>query len=192
MKCGGRNDELMYYFSVQTGRLHDCYVRRQVQVANDESSGYLSSHVALRTGLGSHACPWHIRAPIGQRINITMYTFFSPPLNVTTTSKITGTLDIVDSLPSVHQEDGGSHGTGTCHQVAAIRESGSSSQRIVTACPHDNFGRQRIVFLSASNHVEVEFIQTSTTSSLTSAESSSILMTSSSDSDNRFLLHYQC
>lgn len=40
-----------------------------------ESSGYLSSSITEGSGLGTSFCPWVIKAPKGQRVNLTLYDF---------------------------------------------------------------------------------------------------------------------
>ena len=42
------------------------------------SAGYLSSFVAVETGVGLQSCPWLIDVPPGRQVNVTLLSF-SPP-----------------------------------------------------------------------------------------------------------------
>ena len=86
-----------------TRSVHDCHSRHHV-TATDQSA-YLSSAVAVTSGIGSTSCPWQVRAAEGQRINLTLLAF-------------------IDAQTSSSQK--------LCHDVAVIRD--GSGRRSVTAC----------------------------------------------------------
>jgi len=92
-------------------------------------SGYLSDIIARRTGYGSERCPWVVRAPVGQRIELTVYDF---GLDVVAASATTNTASGTSSssggsaaaaAPGTQQRQSQQQKV-TLHQVCQIMMSG--------------------------------------------------------------------
>jgi len=58
---------------VRTGSAQTCSLFDGVPVT--QSTGYLSSVTAAEVGVGTARCPWLVDAPVGQRINLTLFAF---------------------------------------------------------------------------------------------------------------------
>ena len=94
--------------------------------------GLLATLITEEYGWGGSACPWVLRVPPGQRINITLFNFAR-----------TGGSELLTSDPSV------------CYELASIREKGHSSKTILT-CGTDQ--RQKNVYISETNEIEIRFV----------------------------------
>lgn len=116
-----------------------CQSQKCDHVRLTESSGYLASDVTRESGCGGVDCPWHIRVPPGQAIELTLYNF-------ATRSK-----SAITSL------------SPTCRVVATVRDVSSLSGGAAAAASRTSdvcAGAERIsqVFRSASNVVELRII----------------------------------
>ena len=103
--------------------------------------GYLSSLITSATGHGSIHCPWIIRVPSGQRLNITLMDY---------------------SLPvRIHANElAPTYGSQAyCHKYAVIQERVGTTKRAVV-CGGD--GVQRSVYMSAGNVVEIHLMRYTT------------------------------
>lgn len=133
--------------------------------------GYISSSLALETGLGTALCPWKVKTNPGQKINVTIFNFLRsnyltlPPKvgsKVLRQRRTGRQLDaekfLKDSKMSPHAplsfEDDRLK-PKVCHQVALIRESGSA-QRQVSLC--DEGPRESHVHMSHGEELEVELL----------------------------------
>jgi len=92
---------------VVTGRRDDCSGSTSRLVSTINGTGYLSSQVTGRTGVGAADCPWLLRAGSGQRISLSLLDF-TPVGRRSSTS---------------HQSD--------VENEAVIKASSASSQRCV-------------------------------------------------------------
>ena len=133
--------------------------------------GYISSSLALETGLGTALCPWKIKTNPGQKINVTIFNFLRsnylslPPkvgAKVLRQRRTERVLDIEkflkDSKMSPHiplsfEDD--RLKPKVCHQVALIRERGSA-QRQISLC--DDGPRESHVHLSQGEEIEIELL----------------------------------
>jgi hypothetical protein len=111
-----------------------CHSHQRVSVGS--AHGFLSSTVAAQSRAGTAACPWHIAAKPGQKINITAYNFVSAALV---------------------SPDGGQEGAGTdnpvCYQFGTVTE--GYSKRMLTVCSGGE--RRKPIYLSTSSEITVEF-----------------------------------
>ena len=96
-------------------------------------SPFLSSHMSSSLGRGSSDCPWQLRVPAGQQINVTLFNFGRVP------------------APS-EWSSGGFSPSKPCHNLAVFRE--RQSTHVLTQCE----GSARLVhaYLSLGNVLEVE------------------------------------
>lgn len=96
-------------------------------------SPFLSSHISSSLGRGSSECPWQLRVPAGQQINVTLFNFGRVP------------------APS-EWSSGGFSPSKPCHNLAVFRE--RQSTHVLTQCE----GSARLVhaYLSQGNVLEVE------------------------------------
>jgi len=166
--------------------VHECHSNRHASVA--APSGYLSSTVATRTQVGSASCPWQLVASPGQRVNVTLFSFLFASSPSSQGGGGGGAGGSSDGTGHGSNMDGGSvrggGGSEVCYDVATMRD-GTRSPRTVTACSGEQ--RQRQVFVSESNTIQLEFIvRNSQQQQLSSGSSSSVFQTP------QFLIHYQC
>ena len=110
---------------------HECHQRSSIRIT--EPSGYLSSELAMTSGVGSPTCPWQIVAPPGQRINVTLYNF------------------VYNSVEGSHDRSPPSN--APCVIVARLGE--KSAKKSVTACGKGT--RAEVTYISQSNHLTVSF-----------------------------------
>jgi hypothetical protein len=83
-------------------------------------SGYLSGIIARKTGYGSERCPWVVRAPAGQHIELTVYDFGLDAASVT--AGVSGS-----SASSVGSTVASSAGTGS--QQRQLQQPHQQNQR---------------------------------------------------------------
>ncbi len=124
---------LVTFIPVETGGDKSCY--GQIPVA--PSRGFLASIISQDTNRGTETCPWLLKVPMGQRINITLYDF--------TPARGRSRVGPNDVAPEVTR-----HGS-FCHMYAQVVEEGS---RETVICG----GQLRVqpgAYLSMSNKVEV-------------------------------------
>ena len=93
-------------------------------------SGYLASSDILNHRYGGD-CPWHITAPPGQRINITLYNFARYRLSDSTNHYLSD---------------------GACYELGDILERGGQSQRLTLCKKH----RKTHVYTSQTNSVNIQ------------------------------------
>ena len=96
-------------------------------------SGYISNYITEGSGIGATHCPWRLSVAPGQRINFTLFDFF------TWTE---------DGFYSSHP------GSDACTTVGIIREEGRTKE--IRTC--HQFHRISQIFTSSSNTVDVELI----------------------------------
>ena len=106
--------------------------RSQGSITRTDRVGLLATHITEEYGWGGSACPWVLRVPPGQRINITLFNFAR-----------SGESDLLTSDPSV------------CYELATIHEKDHPSKTILT-CGTDK--RQKNVYASETNRVEIRFV----------------------------------
>ena len=111
----------------------DAECRSRGAIRRTERVGLLASHVTETQGWGGSACPWELRVPPGQRINITLFNF----------ARGAGGSDLLTADPSV------------CYELASIHEQGHQPKNILT-CGTDS--REKNVYISETNKVEVRFV----------------------------------
>ena len=99
------------------------------------STGKIASIVAEETGCGTPDCPWIIEVSAGQRVNISLVDF---ALARNDGSTFTGSMT----------------GTSGCRVYATVKE--ESVGKSFTVCGGD--GRQRHVYTSLTNTVEVRIV----------------------------------
>ena len=120
----------------------------RLEVQADEGPHYLASAVAEDRGFGSSRCPWTLVAPRGRRLNVTLLDFAivsrHPDLN---DADVCHVYARIRPLPSA-----------TDNKVPARRESGE-----VTVCA--GRVRERSVFVSDTERVEVTMLTSSKTNS---------------------------
>ena len=106
--------------------------RSHGSITRTDRVGLLATHITEEYGWGGSACPWDIKVPSGQRINITLFNFAR-----------SGESDLLTSDPSV------------CYELATIHEKDHQSKTILT-CGTDD--RQKNVYVSETNRVEIRFV----------------------------------
>ena len=106
--------------------------RSQGSITRTDRVGLLATHITEEYGWGGSACPWVLRVPSGQRINITLFYFAR-----------SGESDLLSPDPSV------------CYELATIHEKDHPSKPILT-CGTDT--RQKNVYVSETNKVEIRFV----------------------------------
>ena len=109
--------------------------RSHGSITRTDRVGLLATHITEEYGWGGAACPWVLRVPPGQRINITLFNFAR-----------TGGSELLTSDPSL------------CYELATIHEKGHQSKTILT-CGTDD--RHKNVFVSETNQIEVRFVEKS-------------------------------
>ena len=60
-------------FTAFTGSSRDCRENHFVQL--EDKTGFLATSVTEATGFGSAACPWRIKLPKGQKVELTFFNF---------------------------------------------------------------------------------------------------------------------
>ena len=120
----------MFLFTVAVDEEQEC--RSHGSITRTDRVGLLATHVTEEYSWGGSACPWVLRVPPGQRINITLFNFAR-----------TGGSELLTSDPSV------------CYELASIQETGYPSKNILT-CGTDS--RHKNVYVSETNQVEVRFV----------------------------------
>ncbi len=121
------------YFAVATDEKGEC--RNQGMITRSDRMGILASHMTELHGWGGAACPWVLRVPKGQRVNITLFNFAR-----------SGGSNLLGSDPSV------------CYELATIHEEGVTPKTILT-CGTDH--REKNVYISETRKVEVRFVDRS-------------------------------
>ena len=104
-----------------------CRYHGDLDVDAAQSSGYLASIVTEEQSFGSSRCPWIVRAPRGQRLNISLLDFGLAHRRDSIASSPeglgSGAAGPVDGLVS--------HGAGgVCHVYAKISERGAATSDI--------------------------------------------------------------
>ena len=129
-----QNVDQQYSLSVLGGTTYSGECRSSGHVIiSGQSSGVIASSVVLETRAGVGLCPWTIRVQNGQRLNITLVDFGV---------QATGQMNEVYST--------------TCRKYASIWEQPGPSS--TTIC--SGVRRTRDVYISKSNQVEFQFVDT--------------------------------
>jgi len=137
---------MILYVVVITGSRVDCVGPTSHLVSAVNGTGYLSSLITARTGVGTAECPWLLRAGPGQRISLSLLDFTvarrrTPPSENEA---------VVKPPPPSSQR---------CVRLAVIREASATYQRRgdreVCSTGSGDGGRERAVYLSSSNELEV-------------------------------------
>ena len=105
--------------------------RSHGSIRRTDRVGLLATHITEEYGWGGSACPWVLRLPSGQRINITLFNFAR-----------SGESGLLSPDPSV------------CYEVAKIHE--NRQTKSILTCGTDN--RQKNVYVSEGNQVEIRFV----------------------------------
>ena len=105
--------------------------RSHGSITRTDRVGLLATHITEEYGWGGSACPWVLRVPPGQRINITLFNFAR-----------SGESDLLTSDPSV------------CYELASIHE--NRQNKNILTCGTDN--RHKNVYVSEGNQVEIRFV----------------------------------
>lgn len=129
---------------VATGSRADCAGPSSHLVSVVSGTGYLSSAVTDRTGVGTADCPWLLRAGPGQRISLSLLDFTAagrrPPPSENEAA--------LKRPPSSHR----------CVRLAVVREVSGTYRRgdreVCSTQPGDG-GRERSVYLSEANELEI-------------------------------------
>lgn len=101
-------------------------------------SGYLASYTTRLPGAyGTHRCPWVLRAPAGQRINITLHDFTAPRVQQ-------GSADGRPRHPATPVD--------RCPPMVVFQETGSPDH-VVRSC--DSRLKRRLVYVSHGNVLRV-------------------------------------
>lgn len=125
----------------------DCVGPSPHLVSAVSGTGYLSSVITDRTGVGTADCPWLLRAGPGQRISLSLLDFTAagrrPPSSQSAENEA-----VLKPPPSSQR----------CMRLAVVREMSGTYQRgdreICSMRPGDG-GRERSVYLSEANELEV-------------------------------------
>lgn len=128
-------------------RSSDCSIERLLTVT--QPFGYLSNFVAEEYGYGSSSCPWHIALSPGERVNITLIDFYAQ--------------QAADSRGATADASSSSTGFQHCSLYALLTES-SSTPHSFRVCGGDR--RERNVFISRTNSVEVKIMKRVTAPSM--------------------------
>jgi len=130
---------------VITGRRGDCSGSSSQRVSSVNGTGYLSSLITERTGVGAADCPWLLRAGSGQRISLSLLDFSVSSSG----SQSTENEAALKPPPSSSQH---------CVRLALVREvSGAYRRGDREVCSMRAGGdmRERSVYLSEANELEV-------------------------------------
>ena len=132
---------------VVTSRRGDCSGPSSHLVSAVNGTGYLSSLVTDRTGVGTADCPWLLRASSGQRISLSLLDFTAAGRRPSTSQ--TAENEAALKSPSSSQR---------CVRLAVVREVSGSyprGDREVCSMRTGDGVRERSVYLSESNELEV-------------------------------------
>ena len=138
---------------METASVSDCKSKHRADATSQ--SGYLASYTSSGSvGIGTPSCPWYIRVPRGQRLNLTLFNFISPMVALPgqSAAKLVETcyhVGVVRDGPDRRQSV-----VETCYYVGVVRD-GPDQRQSVTAC--SNEPRQRTILVSSSNTVSFEF-----------------------------------
>jgi len=66
------------------------------------SAGYMSSFLALETGVGLQSCPWLVDVPTGRQVNVTLIRFSEPWTGGGTTSGCEWTIVVREGNVTTH------------------------------------------------------------------------------------------
>jgi len=132
---------------VVTGRRDDCTGPNSHLVTAVNGTGYLSSVITDRTGVGAADCPWLLRAGSGQRISLSLLDFTVAGRRSSTSQSAENEAALKSRLSSPR-----------CVRLAVVREVSGSyrrGEREVCSMRTGDGGRERSVYLSESNELEV-------------------------------------
>lgn len=102
------------------------------------ASGHLGSFAARHpAGPGSQRCPWTLRAPLGQRINVTLLDF--------TATRIPSSSDPL--APRQPASD------AACHPLAVLLDAGSGADHVIRTC--DVRQKKRLAYTSQGSTLQV-------------------------------------
>jgi hypothetical protein len=130
--------------------------RGHLPIVITSSSGYLSSAITMVTGQGGRECPWRIQLPVGQRMNVTLISFFSATgawydsVQASSAGQAGRSVSMTTSTTTTRPN--------ACYQLAVFREGMDSTEvtRTVTEC--EGGPRKSHVYLSESNTIDIEIL----------------------------------
>jgi len=161
---------------VVTGNRVDCVGPSSRLVSAVNGTGYLSSLITARTGLGAAGCPWLLRAGPGQRISLSL-------LDFTVSGRRSTPSEAAENEAALKRPPSSQR----CVRIAIVREVSPAAatyrrgEREVCSSRHGDSGRERTVYLSESNELEVV---------ITTPDDSAHISTGNDDYNAIFLLRY--